>query len=92
MFQLNSTEAWYALSKEEQNEVLDKVEAIDKEFNVENILICESGWSNEEWRYFGVAKHQSIESVQEHNRRLDEIQWFRYAKTKTLLGTPWSRS
>ena len=91
MFMGRFIEAWYQLSEKEQNKLLDKIEAINKKLGVERIIVCESGWSNDEWQFFGVEKFPSAEVKQEHYKLLDEMQWFRYIESKVLLGTAWRR-
>lgn len=92
MFYLRMTEAWYQLTEKQQNTALDKVFAINKKLRVETIILCDSGWSNDEWQFFGVDKFPNLETLQEQHKRFDEIPWFRYVYQKSILGTPWSRS
>ncbi len=92
MFQLRMNESWYQLSAEEQNKILDQIETINKDSGEESLILCESGWSNDEWQFFGISKHQSLKKMQENYQRLSEIHWVRHTTSKSILGTKWSRS
>ena len=76
----------------ERGKMLDKLDEINQQFGVERTIICDSGWSNDEWQFFGVDKYPNIEILQEVYKQLDGIQWSRYVVTKSILGTQWSRS
>ena len=86
-FSVSYSEAWYHLSKDEQQSLMAKVgEALTKVAGT-SVALCESGWASEEWQFFGVEIYPSIEAVQEHHELLKAIDWFRYIKSSTLLGT-----
>ncbi len=91
MFQVRMNEAWYQLSQEQQNKVLNQLDVFSQKNGVEAVVVCESGWSNDEWQFFGVNKHQSMEKARAHYKDLESIQWFRYTASKTIYGVPWSR-
>ena len=91
MYQVRMTEAWYQLSPEAQNQVLDQLRAFNQKNGTETIVQCESGWSNDEWQFFGVDKYQSMEKARAHYKDLESIQWYRYTTSKTIYGIPWSR-
>jgi hypothetical protein len=42
------TEAWYQLSKEEQDALWAKVQAIDERAGGKWVILCNSRWANEE--------------------------------------------
>jgi hypothetical protein len=90
LFLMKPTEAWYQLTKEEQ----DKLFAVERESSQkagsENIMFADSTWSNQKWMFFGVKKYSNIEALQDHIKRLEESQWFRYVESKVILGTEWS--
>lgn len=86
----NMSEAWYRLSKEEQDSLLAKVvEALNKAGG-EIVILCNSLWSDEEVLFFGVEKFPDIEAVQKHTELLSELNWLRYVNSKSVLGTEWS--
>jgi hypothetical protein len=91
MFQLRMNESWYQLSSEAQGKLLDQLEVFSKKNGVEQVILCESGWSNDEWQFFGVDKHQNAEKAREHYKDLESIQWYRYITSKSIYGLPWSR-
>ena len=89
-YTVNMSEAWYQLSKEEQDSLLAKVvEALDKAGG-EIVILCNSAWSSEEAMFFGVEKFPDIEAVQKHTELLSELNWLRYTNSKSVLGTEWS--
>jgi hypothetical protein len=81
------TEAWHQLSKEEQEGLLAKVQEIIKAVGCKVVLQCVSGWSSDEWQGFGVEEFPNIEAVQKHRKALDELNWYRYVETVSVLGT-----
>ena len=88
-FMMRPSEAWYQLSKEEQ----DKLLAVDAESSEKAgsklIIFSDSAWSNEEWLYLGVKEYPNLESLQEHTKRLEAVSWFRYMNAKVILGKEW---
>jgi hypothetical protein len=91
-FYVRTTEAWYQLPPEEQAVLLKKVDEARTEVGGKTIILCDSGWSSEEWTTFGVEVYPDIEAVQRHSELLAEINWYRYIESRTLLGvtTPFS--
>ena len=86
----NMSEAWYRLSKEEQDSLLANVaEALDK-VGGEIVVLCNSLWSGDGVMFFGVEKFPDIEAVQKHTELLSELNWLRYVNSKSILGTEWS--
>jgi hypothetical protein len=87
MFRLRFKEPWFALSKVEQDQLLDKVgEALTK-VGGKPVVMCESGWVSEQWWFWGVEEYPNAEAIQEHTRLLTELNWMRYCDSDTLLGT-----
>jgi len=81
------TEAWYQLSEEEQADLMDKVTGLLERAGGKTVILCDSSWSSEQWQFFGVEEFPDIEAVQKHTADLDELDWFRYGETMTLLGS-----
>jgi hypothetical protein len=88
-FRLKWKEAWYQLSKSEQEALLAKVTAALEQAGGRSTLLCNSDWSNEQWMGFGIEEFPSIEAVQQHTARLNELNWFRYIESEHLLGAKW---
>jgi hypothetical protein len=78
-------EAWYQLSKEDQDRVWAEVEAADKQAGGEIVLFCDSRWADEAVAGWGVVRYSSIEGVQHFAAQ--DLEWWRYAVTETFLGT-----
>ena len=86
------TEAWYQLSKAEQDNLIAKVQEVDKRAGVTYHLACKSRWADEEWSMWGVGEYPSIEAYQTKVDELEALGWWRYWSGKTILGTqftPW---
>ena len=81
------TEAWYALSQEDQDTLLERVnEALDKAGG-RRIVLCNSTWATEQWHFFGVEEFPSVDAAMLHSQLLDEIDLRRYVESTTTLGT-----
>jgi hypothetical protein len=81
------TEAWYQLTKEEQDSLWAKVQDIDARAGATWRIICDSRWADEEIFDWGVIEYPDIEAYQEKVAALEKLQWWRYFSTKTILGT-----
>ena len=86
LFLVRPTEAWYQLSEEEQTDLMDKVSELLERAGGKTVISCDSGWSSEQWPFFGVEEFPDIEAVQKHTEELNEVDWFRYGESMTLLG------
>ena len=86
-WQAKFNEAWYQLSEDEQNERLAKVQGALEQVGGKVVVLCDSSWSNEEWRGFGVEEFPDIEAVQKHTQLLNELNWNRYLRGTSMLGT-----
>ena len=92
LFMFKPTQAWYQLSKEEQDKLMAKVgEALDR-VGGKSVLMCNSAWSNEQWLGFGVEEYPDIEAVQKSKQILLELDWYRYVEGVSLLGSKWESS
>jgi hypothetical protein len=89
---VRSTEAWYQLSKEAQDELMGRVNAALTEVGGKRIVLCDSSWASEEWTGFGVEEFPTLEALQEHTKLLTDLNWYRYIVSSTLLGTEWQLS
>jgi hypothetical protein len=49
-------------------------------------LIAGQIWSDEHYRYFGVEQFPDWQALREHTRCLDEMNWFQYIESETLVG------
>ena len=85
-------EAWYQLSQEEQASLLAKDNAAREKAGGKTVVLCNSSWSSEQWQFFGVEEFPDIEAIQKHTALLNELNWFRYFESMTVLGTEWQPS
>ncbi len=87
MFRVGGKEAWYQLSKEEQDAMFAKVDEARQSVGGKVVISCDSSWASEQWLFWGVEEFPSLEAVQEFTRRLIELNWFRYVESDILLGS-----
>ncbi len=80
-------EPWYRLTPEEQNKLTGKIAESLKQLGIEEIVLCTSVWSSEEWLGWGVEKYPDLEAVQKHADNLFGLNWFEYVDSKMILGT-----
>ena len=81
--------SWLALSQEEQASLLAKNRDALEKVGGKVIIACYSGWSSEQWPYFGVEEFPDIEAVQKFSEELNKLKWPGYLDSITLLGTNW---
>jgi hypothetical protein len=86
MFYARMKEAWFQLSKEEQNALFTKMEETMKNVGGKQVIICNSYWSSEKWWFWGVEEYPTIEAVQDYAKFLIDLDWVRYCDSETLLG------
>ena len=80
-------EAWFQLSKEEQDGFEAKlVEALEK-VGAKRLIVCNSSWSSDQWAFAGVEEFPNIEAVQNYIAAINEFNWFRYVESTNVLGT-----
>jgi len=87
LWQARFTEAWYQLSSEERRQRLAQVQGTLDQVGGKMVVICNSDWSNEQWRVFGVEEFPDIEAVHKHTKLLNELEWYRYLDSVSTLGT-----
>jgi hypothetical protein len=92
LFLMKPKDAWYRLSKDEQQELIKKDAELShrkmKELGGRNILTCDCFWSTEDWMLFGVEEYPDIEGVQESTAALRKMGWFKYFESRIILGIP----
>ena len=67
----------------------EKHNALMKECNSQNLLMCDSYWANEEYSFFGVDAYPDTESMITIQKGLVELGWQRYFEAFTILGKAW---
>ena len=83
----NWTEAWYQLSETEREQLWGQVMEIDARAGAKAILWCDSRWADESVLAWGVLEYPDLDSYQRKCTELEELGWFRYISTKSILGT-----
>lgn len=80
-------EAWYALSKDDRDEIRTKTMGLNEKAGTKTVINCGSMCSSGRWLTFMVKEYPSVETLQQHYRDLHEIDWWRYIEAETTLGT-----
>ena len=83
----NPSAAWYQLPQDEQDRLWGEVSQVFDQVGGKRIIACDSSWSSEQWRAFGVERFPDIESVQKYTAFMDKTNWFQYFEVTTILGT-----
>ena len=80
------TEAWYALSQEDRDALMEKVNDALEKAGGKRVVFCNSTWATEQWRFFGVEEFPSTDAAVLHSELLDKIDLRRYVQSVTTLG------
>ncbi len=80
------TEAWHQMSKQEQDSLFAKTNQALEKVGGKSVLVCDSSWASEQWPFFGLEVFPDIEAVQKYTEMLNELNWFRYMESMTVLG------
>lgn len=88
LFMLAAKPAWFDLSKDEQEKLLAKVEALLNQVGGKRIIVCNSGWSCEKWAHFGLEEFPDVEAVQKYSQLMAELNFpFQFLESFSILGT-----
>ena len=80
-------DAWYQLSKEEQDSLVAKLDEALEKVGAKRPILCNSNWSSDQWSFAGIEEFPNIEAVQNYSAALNELNWFRYCESTSVLGT-----
>jgi hypothetical protein len=75
-------------SQEEGAAIGEKVEALQKENGVIDLINCNSYWCNEAYSSFGISAYPSIEANMKYMQGLEALGWRQALDPFTLLGIP----
>jgi hypothetical protein len=81
------TEAWYQLSKEEQDDLWAKVQEVDRRAGAVVHIVCDSRWADESLFDWVVIEYPDFDAYRRKVAELEELNWWRYWSCKTILGT-----
>ena len=81
------TDAWHTLGKEAQDALIAQVQACLDTAGGKRIVICDARWASEDWLAFMVEEFPTVDALQAHTSRLNDLGWYRYAQAETMLGT-----
>lgn len=92
LYLMKPKEAWFALSKEKQRELIKADSELSRrmmsKLGGRVILFCDCFWSTEDWLMFGLEEYPNIEAVQAYTREFRKMGWFKYFESSIILGTP----
>ena len=80
-------EAWYQLSKDEQDDLWARAQEIDQKAGAVWRIVCNSRWADESVYDWGVIEYPDFDAYRQKVAELEEIGWWRYWECKTILGT-----
>jgi hypothetical protein len=89
LYMFKAKGAAYRLSEEERNALMAKVSEALEKVGGKTVVQCDARWASEEWMGFGVEEFPDIEAVQKLAKLHEELGWFRYVESVSLLGTQW---
>ena len=85
--------AFIDLPEEEKVAFMRKDRANLDELGMKALIMVDCRWSNEEWDYIGVEEWPTMEAIKKREQFENaELEVFKYAESKTYLGTPESFS
>jgi hypothetical protein len=87
-----STEAWYQLSKAEQTDLWSKAMEAEKRAGARLVVGCNSRWADEAVSEWVVLEYPDLQAYQQKVAELEKLNWWRYFKAKTILGTKMKES
>jgi len=81
------TDAWYQLSKGEQDDLQSKAMEVEKRVGARLLIACDSRWADEALSGWVVLEYPDVAAVQQKVAELEKLNWWRYFSAKTILGT-----
>ena len=81
------TEAWHPLSEDQKKSLWSQVQAVDERAGANYSEYYDSRWADEETRAFTITEYPNMDAYQTKVEELEKLNWWRYFKGKTLLGT-----
>src|SRR5262245_61697781 len=87
LFMAKPSQAGYKVAQEERQKLFAKMDEAFTAVGGKRIILCDSGWASEQWTFWGVEEYPDIEAVQKYTASLNEMDWFQYVDSFTLLGT-----
>jgi len=81
------TEAWYQLSKADQDNLFAKNEEITRRAGAKLLIACDSRWADEATIAWGVEEYPDMDAYQKKVEECEKLGWWRYISAKTILGT-----
>jgi hypothetical protein len=82
-------EAFINLSEEEKQAFMQKDRENLDHLGMKAVMMIDCRWSNDEWDYVGIEQWPTMEAIDQREQfENEELDVFKYAESKTHLGTP----
>jgi hypothetical protein len=82
-------EAFINLSEEEKQAFMQKDRENLDHLGMKAVMMIDCRWSNDEWDYVGIEQWPTMEAIDQREQfENEELDVFKYAESKTYLGTP----
>ena len=79
--------AWYQLAQEEQQALLARADAAFQACGGKHLMVCDTSWSTDQWRYAGVEVYPDLASLQGYMEALNKMNWYYYSENISAIGT-----
>lgn len=86
MWQLTTRPEGYALPSDIRKKKFMEKDSSLARLGAKKILQLNTRWSNEKWQYAGIMTYPSMAALQKQTTVFEDLTWYRYIKTETLLG------
>jgi hypothetical protein len=86
MWRLTIRPEGYALSPEVREQKFKARDQSMTRLGAKKVLQLDARWSNEKWQYAGIMTYHSLAALQKQTKTFEELSWYRYLETETLLG------
>jgi hypothetical protein len=86
LFISKKLDPWCQLSKDEQKDLIAKLDDAFEKVGGKKVILVDSSWSSQ-WSVSGVEEFPNIEAVQSYMAALKELDWFRYNESTHVLGS-----
>jgi hypothetical protein len=86
------TEAFYALSKEEQDKLFVKNDQALAAVSGKTVIGCVARWATDGLVAWGVEEYPDFDAAKRHGELLQELNWRRYFSGTVILGIRYDAS
>lgn len=89
LFFAKMKDAFISLPEDKKLAFMKKDRKNIDELGMKAVMMINCSWSNDEWDYIGVEQWPTEEALKKREQfEKEELEVFKYVKSKTYLGTP----